>query len=282
MRNILYEYLSDLQHRQRIIIAIARGAAMKSTRSVDLARPESWEFSGFSQNGEDGIIDVLRQQLVDPNRRFVEIGAADGLQNNTSWLLVMQQYSGLLIEGDKRLAERAARLFPGYGIGTEVRRLFVERANAAELVQGGPYMDPDVFSLDVDGNDFHVCSAMLDGGFRPKICVVEYNSAYGATRALTIRYQENFDFRRAHPTELYYGVSLRGWRKLFDQHGYRFVTAERNGVNAFFVDPSHFSAPFLDRVKAVEFVGNRYQDAKFGISHAAQFDLIAAQEFVEI
>ena len=282
MRNIVYEYFSDLQHRQRIIIALARGGAMMATRTVDLSRPASWEFSGFSQNGEDGITDVLRQQLSEPNRRFVEIGAADGLQNNTSWLLVMQQYSGLLIEGDKGLSARAARLLPGYGIGTEVRQLFVTRANAAAVVQGEQYKDPDVFSLDVDGNDYHICRAMLECGFRPKICVVEYNSAYGASRSLTIRYQDEFDFRRADATQLYYGVSLAGWRKLFDKHGYRFVTVERNGVNAFFIDPAHFTPAFLENLRPLEFAGNRYQDAKFRITHEEQFGLIATKEFVDI
>ncbi len=60
-------------------------------RDVDLRSPQSWEFSGFSQNGEDGILDVLRRQLKQRNRYFVEIGSADGLQNNSSWLVVAEQ-----------------------------------------------------------------------------------------------------------------------------------------------------------------------------------------------
>jgi hypothetical protein len=139
-----------------------------------------------------------------------------------------------------------------------------------------------VFSLDVDGNDYHICRAMLESGFRPKICAVEYNSAYGATRSITIKYRENFNFGHAHPTQLYYGVSLAGWRKLFSAHGYRFITVERNGVNAFFVDSSHFSGEFLNNIRPLEFAGNRYQDAKFRLSHEAQFDLIATQEFEEL
>lgn len=282
VRNILYEYLSDLQHRQRIMIALARGAAMMSARSVDLASPSSWEFSGFSQNGEDGIIDVLRRHLTESNRCFVEIGAADGLQNNTSWLLLMQQYSGLLVEGDRRLAARAARLFPGYGIGTEVFNTFVTRDNALDIAGASPCGDPDVFSLDIDGNDYYICRALLEGGFRPRICVVEYNSVYGASRSLTIPYRQDFDFNRAHPSRLYYGVSLAGWQKLFDSHGYRFVTTERNGVNAFFVDPATFRSDFLDNIRPLAFAGNRYQDAKFRCSHDEQFALLSQLPFVEI
>ena len=55
---------------------------MMLARRIDLTRPATWEFSGFSQNGEDGILDVLRHQLTRSNRYFIEIGAADGIENN--------------------------------------------------------------------------------------------------------------------------------------------------------------------------------------------------------
>jgi hypothetical protein len=62
---------------------------------------------------------------------------------------------------------------------------------------------------------------------------------------LTIEYARDFDFTRAHPTQLYYGVSIAGWRAGLERYGYRFVTVEQNGVNAFFVDPRHFEPCFL-------------------------------------
>ena len=52
----LKNYLLDLRDRQRIGIALSKGGAMMSARRIDLRLPESWEFSGFSQNGEDGIL----------------------------------------------------------------------------------------------------------------------------------------------------------------------------------------------------------------------------------
>ncbi len=59
--------------RQRIAIALGKGGAMMHARSIDLRNPASWEFSGFSQNGEDGILDVLRKQLKSSNRYFAEL-----------------------------------------------------------------------------------------------------------------------------------------------------------------------------------------------------------------
>src|SRR5258707_6470746 len=112
-------YLLGVRDRERIIIALTKGAAMMHARNIDLTRTASWEFSGFSQNGEDGILDVLRRQLTSSNRYFIEIGAADGIENNTAWLVVAEKYAGLMIEGNAKLAKRANRTVVPHSPGVE-------------------------------------------------------------------------------------------------------------------------------------------------------------------
>lgn len=275
-------YLLDLRDRQRIIIALSKGGAMMNARNIDLKLPATWEFSGFSQNGEDGILDVLRKQLKVGNRYFIEIGVSDGIENNSAWLVVAEKFGGIMIEGDPKLAARANRMIAGHSVGSECYNMFVTRENVQELKTLAFYQDPDVFSLDIDGNDYYIAQAILDGGFRPKIFVVEYNSVYGPERSVTVEYHDNFAFSSAHPTQLYYGVSISGWRKFFESHGYRFVTVDRNGVNAFFVDPAHFDQDFLNGVKPLEFAENRYQYRKFRKPSEKQFELISNQKFVSI
>ena len=253
-----------------------------NARNIDLTQPETWEFSGFSQNGEDGIIDVLRKQLLQSNRYFIEIGAADGIENNSSWLAVAEKYNGIMIEGDPKLSRQANKLIKVYSVGLDCVNKFVTRENIHELKSFSFYDDPDIFSLDIDGNDYYIAKAILDCGFRPKIFVVEYNSVYGPNRNLTIEYQDNFAFTTAHPTQLYYGVSITGWRNFFKSRGYRFVTVDRNGVNAFFVDPSFFDANFLNNIKGIEFAENLYQFRKFRVPSEKQFSLIFDQKFFSI
>lgn len=275
-------YLLDVRDRQRIAIAMSKGAAMMQARNIDLKQPSTWEFSGFSQNGEDGILDVLRKNLKDSNRYFIEIGAADGIENNTGWLLVAEKYNGLLIEGSQQLVERARRTVVGYSIGAEIHNMFVTKESIRDLKVLAMHHDPDVFSLDIDGNDYHIAQAIFDAGFLPKIFAVEYNSVYGPERSMTIEYQPTFVFTQAHSTHLYYGVSISGWRRFFEQHGYRFVTVDRNGVNGFFVDPKHFDVSFLDGVNGLAFAENQSQYKKFRIPSEQQFALIADQKFVTI
>jgi len=282
MLNKLRNYLLDLRDRQRINIALSRGAAMMHARKIDLASPDTWEFSAFSQNGEDGILDVLRRQLRSANRYFIEIGVADGIENNTAWLAVAEKYSGIMTEGNALRASRAQRMIAAYSVSVECHHLFVTRESAAQLASLALHRDPDVFSLDIDGNDYYVAQALLDAGIRPKILVVEYNSVFGPERSATIEYREDFDFTRAHPTQLYYGVSIAGWRTFLGKRGYRFVTVDRNGVNAFFVDPVHFDAGFVDGVRGLRFAENRYQLMKFRVPSDRQFARIADEKFVEI
>lgn len=278
----LVNFLLDIRDRQRIAIALSKGAAMMHARHIDLESPASWEFSGFSQNGEDGVLDVLRKNLKNSNRYLIEIGAADGIENNSGWLLVAEKYNGMLIEGNAHLVERARRTVVGYSIGAEIHNMFVTKESVRDLKTMAMHHDPDVFSLDIDGNDYYIAQAIFEAGFRPKIFVVEYNSVYGPERSMTIEYQPTFVFTQAHPSHLYYGVSIAGWRKFFERNRYRFVTVDRNGVNGFFVDPQHFDASFLAKVKGLEFAENQSQYKKFRIPSEQQFDLIADQKFVNI
>jgi hypothetical protein len=57
---------------------------------------------------------------------------------------------------------------------------------------------------------------------------------------------------------------------------------DRNGVNAFFVDPEHFDESFLDEVKGLSFAENQSQYMKFRVSSEKQFALVADQKFVII
>ena len=282
MIGALRNYLLDFRDRQQIAIALTRGTAMMNARKIDLSLPSTWEFSGFSQNGEDGILDVLRGQLGSTNRYFTEIGAGSGIENNTTWLAVAEKQNGLMIEGDARRAARAARLIGSVNLGVECRHLFVVPGIAGQIASLALQQDPDVLSVDIDGCDYYVVEALLDAGLRPRILVVEYNSVFGPERSATIEYQEAFDLASAHPTQLYYGVSIAGWRTCLEKRGYRFVTVERNGVNAFFVDPVHFNPAFLQGLRGLSFAENYYQMRKVRMPSARQFSLRASQKFVSI
>jgi hypothetical protein len=266
----------------RIAIAFARAAATSALRQIDPTRPVTWEFSAFSQNGEDGIIDYLCGQLLQPARYFVEIGAANGLENNTTWLAMGRRYGGLMIDGDPAKVAQAEQTFKRLNWALEFAARLVNRDNASEIRRLSLVPDPDVFSLDVDSIDYYIAEALLEQGFRPKIFIVEYNSVFGPGRSVTVPYDTAFNRHRAHKSGYYYGVSVMGLRNLFDRFGYRFVTVDQNGLNAFFADPSAFDARFLDAVRGTEYRENIVHRRESRSGWEAQFEQIRQLPLIEI
>lgn len=267
---------------QQITMSLARAGASACVRTINVHDPNSWEFSGFSQNGEDGIIDFLCQQIKHPNHYFIEIGSSYGVDNNTAWLAIGKKFNGIMVEGNPKALAQAALLYGILNIGVECINAFVTKNNISQLKDWALHHAPDLFSLDIDGNDYYIAEDIMRSGFKPKIIVVEYNSAFGPSQKLTISYEDNFNMSDAHETHLYYGVSISGWRRFFEKWGYRFLTVDRNGVNAFFVNPAEFESEFIDKLRGLEFQENFYQMRKFRVPWDKQWELIKNMNYLEI
>lgn len=257
--------------RSRVQLGLTRAAATAPLRVLDMAVPDSWEFSAFSAGGEDGIIDVLSRRLQDPEYSFLEIGASDGISNNTAWLSIARKWRGVMVEGNDESADHARRTQEWFNPLVKILPLLVTEGNAHRVMAELTSDRPDVFSLDVDGIDFALAQTLFARGLRPGICVVEYNSAFGPERQCAV--DPDYAYRLDEP--LYYGVSIQAWRSFFARHGYRFVGVERTGVNAFFVDEARFDGTFLDGIRVREFAENQSQHRRHGGTWEEQLAKIA-------
>jgi len=269
------------QTTTKITFKLNKASASRNA-TLDKFNPYSWEFSGFSQNGEDGIISYLTTGIKNPNKYFVEIGASNGLENNTSYLAIAKGYSGLMIDGDKCNHIECKELMNRYCMGVECMDLFVDKDTIPELKNKMLYLEPDVFSLDIDGNDYYLAKTIIDSGIRPKIFVVEYNSAFGPEKSITINYDKTFRMTESHPSLLYYGVSLNGWKNFFEQNNYQFICVDSNGINGFFVDKKSFYIDFFENIKGFQFRENFWQFKKFKFGWEGQFQLIKEMDFYTI
>ena len=258
-----------------------RGILSSSSRDLDISNPHTWEFSCFSQNGEDGILDVLTKRIRNPNKYFIEIGSHNGLENCTTYLGLVRQYSGIMVEGDRSLSRDCAILMSGVNWGIESVQMFVTLENIDQLLKKALHINPDLFVVDIDGNDYYIVKHILDSKVRPAIFVVEYNSTYGPMRKLTIKYDKDFIYWKAHPSQLYFGASISAWKDLFIQKDYHFIGVDSNGVNAFFVDNSRFDENFLRLIKPCDYKENFYELQKFKIPYSQRFDLIKEQLYLE-
>jgi len=259
--------------------SMSRAAAGASTRMLDPERPITWEFSGFSQNGEDGIIDYLLSGLKNLSKYFIEIGSGNGLENNTAYLAHIRKFAGIQIEADIELYDDA--LITKTWL-TETIQYFVNESTVESILEKALYKNPDVFSIDIDGMDYYIAKLFLEKGLRPKIMVCEYNAAFGPSRAITLPYNPTFNmFTSGHPY-LYYGVSLAGWKKLLTKYDYRFITVESNGINAFFIQASECIDGFAANIEEMVFKENMHQLRMFRKDCEGQFEMIKHLPFIEI
>jgi hypothetical protein len=192
------------------------------------------EFRAFSQWGEDGIIQHLIRHVPIGRRAFVEFGVQDYRESNTRFLLVNDNWSGVVFDGDASNIQAIQREDLYWRHDLKAQCAFVTRDNINELLRQTDLSgDIGLLSIDIDGNDYWVWEAI--DAVSPRIVVCEYNARWGPERAVTIPYDPSFVRGRAHHSMIYYGASLAALRGLGRRKGYAFVGCCSAGNNAFFV-----------------------------------------------
>jgi hypothetical protein len=221
------------------------------------------EFRTFSQWGEDGIIQALLSAIPPASLRkvFVEFGVENYTESNTRFLLVNDNWSGLVIDGsEENIAYiRHDPIYWQYNLKAE--RRFITRDNINELITGnGVSGDIGLLSVDIDGNDYWVWERI--DCITPAIVITEYNARFGPDRAVTVPYDPNFRRAVAHHSMIYYGASLKALARLANRKGYALVGCNSAGNNAFFVRRDLLNKPLKERSVTESFVRNQFREAR--------------------
>ncbi len=194
-----------------------------------------------SQNGEDGILEEIFRRVGVESRTFVEFGVESGAQCNCARLVVEDGWRGLFLEADPgQYAKLAERYRDRPGVRCALAE--VTSSNIEDLL--ATYAVPrefDLLSIDIDGNDYWVWSAIR--AWSPRVVAIEYNAAHPPPRRWVMK--ENPGYRWDGTT--YYGASLASLAALGRQKGYALVGTCSAGVNAFFVR-AELAGKFLDPV----------------------------------
>lgn len=191
------------------------------------------EFQVFSQFGDDGIIQFLVSKLDIPNKTFVEFGVENYLEANTRFLLVNNNWTGLVIDGSQKNIDFIKKDYLSTLFQLYSKCAFITRDNINELIsQMNFHEDLGLLSIDIDGNDYWIWKAI--SAVKPIIVVCEYNADFGAENAWTIPYQADFVYGIEHPGN-YWGTSLLSLCDLAEEKGYAFIGCNSQGNNAYFV-----------------------------------------------
>jgi hypothetical protein len=194
------------------------------------------EFRVCSQWGEDGIIQYLLRHVPMKKTSFVEFGVGDYRESNTRFLLMNNNWSGLIIDCNQYQIETLRKSDLYWRHDLTAIHSFITKDNIQELIERAGFGgDIGILSIDVDGNDYWIWDALEASRVIPRIVIVEYNSLFGSKLPVSVPYQPDFERSRAHHSHLYYGASLGAFCWLAERKGYDFVGSNSAGNNAFFV-----------------------------------------------
>jgi hypothetical protein len=228
--------LNDLAAGQRALIGrqLAWQVRAQARTTDSLKSFADVEFSVFSQFGDDGIIQWLIHRLPGLRETFVEFGVEDYQEANTRFLLVNDNWRGLVMDGSSRNVEAIRRDPISWRHDLQSACAFVTAENIDRLLLDHGFQgDIGLLHIDIDGNDYWVWRSLT--AVRPAIAIVEYNSVFGPEREITVPYDPEFTRAAAHFSRLYYGASLASLCQLARSKGYDFVGSNSAGNNAYFV-----------------------------------------------
>jgi hypothetical protein len=197
----------------------------------------------FSQCDEDGIIAAIFARIGAGTKVFVEIGADNGLENNTRALLY-DGWSGYWIEAKQENTASAFEKFKEFVPDRlKICTAFVTTENIQQIFRDGQVPGEfDLLSIDIDGNDYYIFEALKD--FNPRVVVIEYNAKYPSSTDRVQKYDAKYIWDFADDN----GASLKALERIFSKHGYSLVGCNLSGANAFFVRndllAEHFCQPF--------------------------------------
>jgi len=227
----------------KLLISVGGIHAKYNKDKKNINTLEDVEFQVFSQRGEDGIIQFIINQIDVPNSIFIEFGVDNYIESNTRFLLINNNWSGLVIDSSKQNIRFIKSDYIYWKYDITAYHDFITKDNINGLISKyTSCKDIGLLSIDIDGNDYWIWEAITD--IQPRIVVCEYNSTFGAALKVSIPYDSQFDRRRAHYSNLYFGASLPALCHLAEIKGYDFIGTGSAGVNAFFVRKD-LSDPFI-------------------------------------
>lgn len=185
-------------------------------KTIDLSLLETRK---YSQNNEDGVLVGLLNIVKNLDKTFCEIGAETGYECNSRILWNDFGFNGVMF--DAKYENKQVNLFQEFFTMENALSIF-KKFNIDKNM--------DVFSLDIDLNDFYVMKEILKE-YSPKIIICEYNSYFGPEEDKITIYSPNECWDGSN----YQHASLLSWYKLLVKYNYSLVYCEKAGINCFWL-----------------------------------------------
>ncbi len=256
--NFSTSYLLNSINDLKILVAQQYVRDIKTKNTVQTLHDV--EFKVFSQFGDDGIIQYLIHKIKIEDKSFVEFGVENYEEANTRFLLMNNNWRGLVIDGDPSHIRYIQKDNISWRHDLTSLCAFVSKENINEILSSHRFTgEIGILSIDIDGNDYWVWECMTV--VRPSIVIVEYNSYFGAERAVSVPYDPSFYRMNAHYSGLYWGCSLKALVLLAEKKNYVFIGCNSSGNNAYFIRKDKLGS--LKRTTAEKgFIESKFRESR--------------------
>lgn len=228
------------------------------------------EFSVFSQVGDDGIIQWIINKLPIPksSKTFIEFGVENYIESTTRFLLINNNWRGFVMDGDDKNINYIKRDNISWMFNLKSKKVFITAENInSEFIEAGFTGEIGLLHIDIDGNDYWVWKAITV--VSPILLILEYNSAFGPEREITIPYDPEFVANKAHFSRIYFGASLNALKRLSFEKGYTYLACNSSGNNAYFIR-NDYAKYISHRIESNEFVQAEFKQNR-DINNALTF-----------
>lgn len=128
----LINRLNNLLEHQTLMIGRLLSESTKTKKHIDSL--SEVEFKVFSQFGDDGIIQWLVNNLEFPNKTFIEFGVEDYRESNTRFLMMNDNWSGLVMDGSESNIARIINSDYFWKYELFAKTVFIDLENINELL----------------------------------------------------------------------------------------------------------------------------------------------------
>lgn len=246
---------------ERTLALLGAQLAKEVSKEKNISSLHDVEFQVFSQWGDDGIIQWLLARLPTLPKIFIEFGVEDYSESNTRFLMINNNWRGLVMDGSRAKVARLRKQKWFWRYDLSAFPYFLTRENVDKVIQdwiGGEKVG--LLHIDVDGNDFWLWDAIQC--ITPSIVIVEYNALFGPVRPITVPYESTFRRHAAHYSGQYAGASLAAITWLSEKKGYALVGTNSAGNNAYYVHRSELNEQVRPIPVEAAFVQSNFRDSR--------------------
>lgn len=234
-----------------------------NNQKKDIKSIHEVEFKVFSQWGDDGIIQYITNQLDIPNKTFIEFGVENYKESNTRFLLIKDNWSGMVIDGSQSNIDYVKNDIISWAFDIHAECAFITKENINQLLRRfldkGHDKEIGILSIDIDGNDYWVWNEI--DVVNPIVVITEYNAVFGSEKSWSIPYKDDFYRLDAHKSFQYWGASLKAFCELGEKKGYDFIGCNSNGNNAYFIRKDK-NTKFKPLTAKEGFVNSKFREFK--------------------